>query len=148
MVQGKWYPQGADIAEPLAVRLAVLGTGRDALDAQAQQVAVFGDGLAVGTARLWWADGDFWAGDLCVLASERGKGYGELLVRLLLYKAASHGAASLRIVSPATLSPFFARYGFAADGQGDPLPMRALPDAGCSGCGGCNGAHGCDSTSR
>lgn len=143
MVEGRWYPQGADIGVPLAVRQAVFGAERDALDGEAQQVAVFGEnGSAVGAARLWWAEGDFWAGDIGVLPQARGKGYGDLLVRLLLYKAASHGAACLRIVSPAALAPFFVRYGFTADGAGDPLPMRAVPDAGCLGCGGCGGAQG------
>ena len=143
MVEGRWYPQGADIGAPLAVRQAVFGTGLDALDGEAQQVAVFGEGGAVGSARLWWAQGDFWAGDIGVLPGERGKGYGDLLVRLLLYKAASHGAACLRILSPAALASFFARYGFTAEGEGDPLAMRAVPATGCSGCGSCSGAQGC-----
>ncbi len=143
MVEGKWYPQGADIAVPLAVRAQAFGAGRDALDMQAQQVVVFCGGQAVGTARLWWAEGGFWAGGLGVVPEARGQGYGDLLVRLLLYKAATHGATSLALVCPMALAPFFARYGFTPEADGDPATLRAPIGGGCAGCGGCAGGGGC-----
>ena len=87
MVQGRWYPVGSNIELPLSIRRAVLGRGRDALDDQAQQVIVFREDRAVGSARLWWQDGAFRMGDVAVLPEERGRGFGDLLVRLLLFKA-------------------------------------------------------------
>ena len=60
MVQGRWFPMGSDLSQPLAVRMAVFGTGRDALDDGAQQVAVYDGEQPVGSARLWWQDGAFW----------------------------------------------------------------------------------------
>lgn len=114
MIEGKWYVQNSDISLPLTLREAVFARGRDALDACAQQVVVFREGTPVGTARLWWEDGEFWAGDIGVLPDERRQGYGDLLVRLLLYKATTHCARSLTIVCPSSLSAFFARYGFTA----------------------------------
>jgi len=124
MVEGKWFAQGDDIGDALAVREAVFDRGRDALDGEARQVVVYREGAPVGAARLWWRDGDFHAGDVCVLPEARGQGYGDLLVRLLLFKALSHNAAGVSLVCPAQTAAFFARYGFTAQGEGDPRPMR------------------------
>ena len=128
MIEGKWFAQGAELAQPLAVRQAVLGFGRDALDEEAQQVVVYREGEPVGTARLWWQDGSFRLGDLCVLPQARGQGYGDLLVRLLLYKAMTHQAGSVRLLCPAALTPFFARYGFQAQSEEDPTEMLLLAE--------------------
>ena len=139
MVEGRWFAQEDDLTQPLAIRRAVFGRGRDALDALARQVVVYGGGVPVGTARLWWADGAFWMGDVGVLSAERGKGYGDLLVRLVLYKAVSHAAAYVCLDCPRSLEPFFARYGFAPteEAQGDTLTLRVSADAmnGCAHCG-------------
>ena len=139
MIEGKWFAQGADIAQPLQLRQAVLGRGRDALDEQAQQVVVYREGTPVGTARLWWYDGGFYTGDFCVLPMARGEGYGDLLVRLVLFKAMSHQAASVTLTCPSALSPFFARYGFRALEEGDPQRMRVAAEEISLGCGHCGG---------
>lgn len=121
MVQGRWFPMGSDISLPLSVRRAVFGCGEDALDASAQQVIVHEDGVPVGSARLWWADGAFRLGDVGVLESKRGRGFGDLLVRLLLFKALTHNAAVIRLACPPEVEAFFAQYGFAAEGETDGL---------------------------
>jgi len=142
MIEGKWFAQGADITVPLTLRQAVFGRGRDALDDMAQQVVVYREGEPVGAARLWWADGDFHAGDIGVAPDRRGAGYGDLLVRLLAYKASTHGARCLVLQSPSALRAFFERFGFTADApQGEPALMRLqLTDGGCAGCGKCKGS--------
>jgi predicted GNAT family N-acyltransferase len=112
MIEGKWFVQGADIGMPLSIRKTVLDKGRDELDDAAQQVLVYREGTPVGTARLWWGEGEFHAGEVCVLPEARGQGYGDLLVRLLLYKAVSHNAGSVSLTCPRDTAPFFARYGF------------------------------------
>ena len=134
MIEGKWFTQGADLTQPLAIRLVVLGLGRDALDDEAQQVVVYREGEPVGTARLWWQDGSFRLGDLCVLPQARGQGYGDLLVRLCLYKAMTHQARSVRLRCPASLTPFFARYGFRAPSQEDPSEMLLRAEDLCLSC--------------
>lgn len=137
MIEGRWFPQGADISQAIALRQAVFGRGRDSLDALAQQVVVYREGAPVGTARLRWEDGLFRADGVCVLPAERGKGYGDLLIRLLLYKAATHGGREVAVLSPAAAAPFFLRCGFVAVSQGDPVEMRASVDGPCAGCRGC-----------
>lgn len=112
MVQGKWYPMGADLAVPMQIRQTVFGRGRDPLDDMAQQVVVFRGDEPAGTARLWWQDGAFVLGDVCVLPPLRHQGFGDLLVRLLLFKALTHSATEIRLNAPADVAGFFAAYGF------------------------------------
>ena len=50
MIQGKWFPTGSDVSQPLAIRRAVFGRGRDALDDWAQQVTVYAGEEPVGAA--------------------------------------------------------------------------------------------------
>ena len=47
--RGKWFPTGSDVSQPLAIRRAVFGRGRDALDDWAQQVTVYAGEEPVGT---------------------------------------------------------------------------------------------------
>lgn len=112
MVQGKWFSMGSDISQPLEIRMAVFGRGTDALDAAAWQVVVYDGDMPVGAARLWWQDGAFCLGDVGVLSGLRGKGYGDLLVRLLLFKALTHNANVIALTAPVAVAPFFAQYGF------------------------------------
>ena len=115
MVQGRWFAMGGDISTPLKLRQAVFGRGQDALDAQAWQVVVYDGDTPVGTARLWWRDGAFWLGDVGVLEERRGRGFGDLLVRLLLFKALMHSAALIRLDATQDTVAFFAKYGFASE---------------------------------
>ena len=129
MVQGKWFPMGSDISEALAVRQAVFGTAADDLDAAAQQVVIYREGKPVGSARLYWADGAFQLDKLGVLEAERNKGYGDLLIRLLLFKALTHSAALITLDTPADTRAFFAKYGFQEDGEQSGLTrMHILGD--------------------
>lgn len=129
MVQGTWFPTGSDISEALAVRKAVFGTEADPLDAIAQQVVVYREGKPVGSARLWWADGAFRLDRLGVLPDERNKGYGDLLIRLLLFKALTHSAGTIALHTPEDTRGFFAKYGFVADGEENGLvAMHILGD--------------------
>ncbi len=138
MVQGKWFPMGSDISPALAIRRAVFGTDRDALDDMAQQVIVTREGKPVGSARLWWADGAFCLGELGVLEEERGKGYGDLLIRLLLFKALTHSASLIRLTAPKDVAAFFAKYGFEEEGGDDTLRRMFIrgQDVQLSHCGG------------
>ena len=146
MIQGKWFPQGSDLAAPLAIRQAVFFRGQDERDSLAQQVVVYRDGIPAGSARLWWEEGAFHLGDVGVLAAERGKGLGDLLVRLLLFKAVSHYASRVELETPPETVPFFARYGFmageaAADSPRIPMSIRGeaivLSHCGTEHCNGC-----------
>ncbi len=117
MVQGKWFPMGADLSEALHIRRQVFAAGEDAQDAAAQQVVVYREGTPVGSARLYWADGAFRLDFVGVPECERGKGYGDLLIRLLLFKALTHNATLIALETPAQTRSFFAKYGFEVTGE-------------------------------
>ena len=134
MVQGRWFAMGGDISTPLKLRQAVFGRGQDALDAQAWQVVVYDGDTPVGTARLWWRDGAFWLGDVGVLEERRGRGFGDLLVRLLLFKALMHSAALIRLDATQDTVAFFAKYGFASE-RGTAMCIRGQ-DVRLNHCGG------------
>lgn len=138
MVSGKWYAMGSDLSVPLKLRMEVLGREADELDAMSQHVVVFDSDEPVGSARLWWADGAFRMGDIAVIESKRGRGFGDLLVRLLLYKALTHSASLICVDTPKALVPFFAQYGLTAAGEGNGIVTMSIrgDDVQLSHCGG------------
>ena len=113
MIQGKWFSPGDDLTAVVSVRRAVLGFDTDSLDPESWNVLVFEDSVPVATGRIWWSNGSFWLGDIAVLESHRGKHLGDLVLRLLLYKAQSHSAREVRLRCPRSLTGFFSRLGLS-----------------------------------
>ena len=127
MVQGRWFPSGSDISLPISLRESVFGRGMDAIDAMAQHVVVYDSDVPVAAARLWWQDGAFWIGDIGVLEGKRDRGFGDLLVRLTLYKALTHCASLIRLECPPEVESFFAQYGFVTDADHNGLKQMSIP---------------------
>lgn len=115
MIQGKWYAPESDLADVLAIREAVFHRGGDALDRLSWNVLVWQDGIPAATGRIWWQDGAYRLGDLCVLPEYRGKKLGDLVLRLLLFKASGHAAREVRLSCDPELCGFFSRLGFSAE---------------------------------
>jgi ribosomal protein S18 acetylase RimI-like enzyme len=93
----------------------VFGRGLDGLDREAWNVLVYQDEVPAAAGRLWWHEGSFWLGDVCVLPEYRGRRLGDLVLRLLLFKAQSHYAREVRLRTPAETAGFFTRLGFRED---------------------------------
>ena len=128
MVQGKWFSPGSDLSAVLPVREAVFGRGADGLDALSWNVIVYQDSVPAASGRIWWQDGAFWLGDLCVLEEYRRQHLGDLVLRLLLFKAREHAAREVRLSCPPDLTGFFARLGLREQPSGDsPLVEMLIP---------------------
>ena len=130
MVQGKWFAPGSDLSVLIPIRSAVFGRGGDALDASSWNVLVYDDSVPAATGRIWWESGAFWLGDICVLEPFRHRRLGDLVLRLLLFKAQSHAAREVRLLCPRDLTGFFSRLGLQPlpDGGADPVEMMIEGD--------------------
>lgn len=112
MIQGKWFAPGSDLIDVIPVRTAVFGRGSDDCDALSWNALVFEDSVPVAAGRIWWEDGAFWLGDIGVLEDRRNRRLGDLVLRLLLFKAQSHAAREVRLRCPSSVTGFFERLGF------------------------------------
>lgn len=139
MIQGQWFAPGNDISPLLPVRMSVFGRGGDDIDARSWNALVFEDGVPAASGRIWYREGAYWIGDICVTESYRGRRLGDLVLRLLLFKAQSHAAPEVRLFCPVVLSGFFSRLGFnSVKETGDTLEMALRGDQikldGCKSC--------------
>ena len=113
MVQGKWFSPGETLtADVLSVRSSVFGASGNNSDPEAWNTLVYLDDRPVATGRIWWSDNAFWLGGIGVLPPDRGQHLGDLVLRLLLYKAQSHFAREVRLRCPPETEGFFSRLGF------------------------------------
>ena len=112
MIQGKWFAPGEDLsAEVLPVRAAVFGGSWPAEDPEGWNALVYQDDQPAASGRIWWEDGAFRLGAIGVIPSHRGKRLGDLVLRLLLFKAREHFAREVRLRTPEETAGFFARLG-------------------------------------
>ena len=124
MIQGQWFLPGKDITPLLPVRQTVFGRGADALDSESWNALVYEDGIPAASGRIWYRCGVYWIGDICVLESRRGRHLGDLVLRLLLFKAQSHAAPEVRLRCDADTAGFFSRLGFSVvSGTDNPVEM-------------------------
>ena len=138
MITGKWKKPGEDITDALGVRMAVFvteqgfpaDTERDAMDDLSWHAVLYDEAARpVATGRIYWWEGEFHIGRVCVAQTARGQGLGDLLMRMLLYKALDHSARSVALSAQLQVLPFYARYGFQPDGEvymEDGVPHRAM----------------------
>ncbi len=162
MISGKWIQPGQPFDDALAVRRAVFveeqgfpaDSEPDALDSVSWQVVIYSDEVPVATGRIYWAEGEFRLGRICVLREYRGQSIGDALMRLLIAKALDHAAPSLALSAQEQAMPFYARYGFEAQGEAyreDGVPHRRMraPSVAlealfqCANCAGCSERGGC-----
>lgn len=166
MIQGKWIPPGKPFEEALRLREEVFveeqgfsrALERDALDDWSWHVILYQEDRPAATGRIYYQDGAYWLGRICVRKAARGLGLGDLLMRMLLFKAREHHAPVVRLGAQESAAGFYAKYGFAP--YGEPYDEEGVPHihmelagsaidlsgtcarAGAEGCAGCPSA--CD----
>lgn len=130
MIQGKWFAPGDNLSRVLLVRTAVFGRGADHLDPVSWNVLVLQDGAPAAAGRIWWEDGVYRLGDIGVLEACRRQRLGDLVLRLLLFKAQSHAAREVRLVCPRNVAGFFSRLGLREQSalSGDTVEMMIPGD--------------------
>ncbi len=113
MIQGKWFAPGEDLSgEVLPVRKAVFGVSGPDTDPESWNALVYMDGIPAASGQIWWSNDAYWLGNIGVIPSMRGQRLGDLILRLLLFKAQSHAAREIRLRCPEDTEGFFARLGF------------------------------------
>lgn len=127
MVKGIYLKQGDDLTAAHAIRDKVFieeqkvdpSEEYDEWDAKAIHALAYNEqGEPVGTARLILDEaGEFHIGRVAVLASERRKGYGDFLMRMLLDRAFLCGAQEVKIGAQLQAIPFYETIGFTVCGE-------------------------------
>jgi N-acetylglutamate synthase-like GNAT family acetyltransferase len=145
MIRGRYLTSADDIGAVLDVRRRVAlceglpATGADEHDEMAVYALVFDeDDRPAGSGRLY-LDGDrFMIGSIGVLPEVRGRGLGDLIMRMLLFRAQELNAPSVYARAVPGLEGFYALYGFSpADDEGDKallmVPADRIPGGSCGG---------------
>ena len=125
MIQGKWFAPGEDLSgEVLPVRMEVFGRPCGKTDPDGWNALVYLDGRPAASGRIWWQEDAFWLGEIGVIPELRGRRLGDLVLRLLLFKAQSHSAREVCLRCPESTEGFFARLGFRpVDREGETVGM-------------------------
>lgn len=125
MIQGKFLYGNENLSEVLQIRNKVFGVengglmedDQDSLDAESIHVLVFEKQKNVATGRLWCNHQSFEISLVAVLAEERGKYFGDFVVRMLVDKAFLLGAMEITIRVENSQICFFEKIGFCRNGE-------------------------------
>lgn len=127
MIRGRYLTSMEDTTEILALRHRVFvdeqgfspENERDRFDDMAIYALVYDENnTPSGTGRLYIDDDNHFAiGRVCVLKEARGKEMGDLIMRMLLYRAQELNAPSVHILSQLPVVPFYQKYGFEPYGE-------------------------------
>ncbi len=131
---------------------------RDAFDRQAAHALACEDDKPVGTGRLYLDEEARWhIGRVAVLREARGRGIGDLVMRMLLLSALEFGADAVYLGSQEHATGFYEKLGFRVYGgeyldEGQPHYHMSIDRAAMerlfSGCDGCAGCGGCGARNR
>lgn len=127
MIMGKWVSgTGEGFETVLAIRTEVFceefgispKDERDAFDEISAHVLIFDEGGSpVATGRLFPAAEGWRIGRVCVKKQSRGKGFGDMALRMLLDRAARTVPDADIVLSARTeIAPWYAAFGFQKEG--------------------------------
>ncbi|MFW5651097.1 MAG: GNAT family N-acetyltransferase [Acetivibrio ethanolgignens] len=89
----------------------------DEMDAYAIHALVYVEGKAVATGRIIYDGYTYKIGRVAVLKEERGKQYGDFIMRMLIDKAFLHGAEEVILGAQLTAVGFYEKLGFEKYGE-------------------------------
>jgi predicted GNAT family N-acyltransferase len=125
LISTKWFTGNEDIIDAHTIRAKVFINEQnvpqevemDDKDREAVHVVVYNDEKAIATGRLLNQENEFLIGRIAVLKEERQKGFGDLVVKMLLRKAEDKGAKEVMVHAQMTASKFYQKLGFVAVGS-------------------------------
>jgi predicted GNAT family N-acyltransferase len=125
MVTNKWINGDEDFSEALKIRETVfikeqncpVSIERDGDDKSSIHLVLYGNNKAVGCGRITFKKGYYKIGRIAVLKPMRGNHYGDLIVRLLLFKSFKMGADEVRLNAQTQALEFYKRFGFNPIGK-------------------------------
>jgi predicted GNAT family N-acyltransferase len=125
LITNKWITGLAGAEDALEIREEVFvqeqKTTRDnefdSLDEYAMHVIIYDGDDAIATGRVCHDGKTFRIGRIAVRKQYRGKGYGDLLVKLLLLKVFEYNPSVVRIGAQEYAQKFYERYGFRKTGD-------------------------------
>lgn len=120
MFQGKWSAGRADAQDALDLRMEVFveeqGFARevelDEYDDMALHALVYEDGQCVATGRLIFKGDRFYVGRVAVKKAYRGQGFGDLVMRMILFRAEQMGVTKLYLHAQLPAMGFYEKLGF------------------------------------
>lgn len=151
MIQGKYLYYGDDLSEVMNIRRKVFieeqGVSEeeefDEYDDLAVHALVFdvnNENRPVATGRVYHDGNSYRIGRIAVLKEERGKDYGDFVVRLLINKAFLSGAEEVVISAQTKAVPFYEKIGFKPYGESyleagiEHIMMKVKVDTVCKKC--------------
>lgn len=125
LVQGKYLSFRDNLEDVYKIRREVFQVEQgvdssielDEYDKEAVHVIVFVGDKFVATGRLYKKDDKFFIGRIAVLKEERGKKYGDFVVRMLVDRAFLSGANEVLLGSQLSAVGFYERIGFEPYGE-------------------------------
>lgn len=125
MIRTKWINGDKDIDAAIHIRTEVFVKEQnvppeieiDGTDANAIHLIVYDEALPVATGRILKIDDEYVLGRIAVLKEQRGRGYGDLVVRMLIRRAYEMGADKQIIHSQTHAASFYERLGFTRFGE-------------------------------
>ncbi len=150
MITGKFFDGTEDLTDAHNIRRKVFVEEQkvtpeeefDDNDEKAIHVVAYDAGKAVATARLAVIDNHYKIGRVAVLKEERGKKYGDFVVRMLADKAFASGIDTIYVGAQTQAIGFYETIGFEVcseefDEAGIPHKMMKMPESSFRRCQGC-----------
>ena len=125
MIRTEWFFAGDDLTDAHCIRREVFikeqnvpeSVEMDEEDKNADHIVVYDGRRPVATGRIVRREGRFILGRIAVLKEERGKRYGDLVVRMLTRRAFELGAQKQYIHAQLSVKAFYEKIGYVAYGE-------------------------------
>lgn len=150
MVTGRFFDGTDDLSDAFAIRRTVFVEEQnipeeqefDSYEEQAVHVVAYDAQKPVATARLLVTDGKYMLGHVAVLPQERGKQYGDFVVRMLADKAFLCGIDVVYVAARTEAAGFYESIGFQScsdefEENGILRLMMKMPESSFRRCRGC-----------